>query len=277
MSQCDSFRYSRAAVTSAAITWLSRSLSGCHCTPRKKRRWRASSATVRSSAVQLLGISGAAIRRTLMVSRRGGMQHADSGGARYQRPVRKPHIMRDVDGVAVWVGVVALVSDDIGQMLVQRAAQRDVHQLHPTADALHRHLAPPHEADELQLEDISLGDRSLGARVARLAVVRGVDVDAAYQQHAVHVVKRLVNLAGQVRVGHQDHRPSTRSDDMAKVGSRHERGLHWPGAGDHVLKRRDDADDRPIRASAFPSRWAPRGGRRTLACATHWTTSPGRR
>jgi len=53
-----------------------------------------------------------------------------------------------VQRVAVGLAAVALVADHVGEVLMKRATQGDVHQLHAPADAQHRQPARPRRADQ---------------------------------------------------------------------------------------------------------------------------------
>ncbi len=58
---------------------------------------------------------------------------------------------------------------DVGEMLDERAAACDVEQLHPAADAQHRHVALERPPGEGELEPVALGpdpDRLAGAATA---------------------------------------------------------------------------------------------------------------
>ena len=75
----------------------------------------------------------------------------------------------------------ASVTEDVGQVLDQRAAPRDVEHLHATADAEDRQVSVERRVDETELGlvagvvDTSRRGLTLGA------VERGVDVSAADQ------------------------------------------------------------------------------------------------
>lgn len=100
-------------------------------------------------------------------------------------------------------------------------------------------------ADQRQLEPVAVADGRLGARVAAGSVERGVDVDAADQQQPVELIERVVDLGGELGLGHQHHRTTACPHDLAKIRSRDQRGLSQPGAGSDLFKRRRHADHRP--------------------------------
>ena len=67
--------------------------------------------------------------------------------------------------------LVAGVADHIGQMLVQRAAQRDVDHLRAAADAQHRHAAPDRAVDQRELPGVALPVVGTGSSVAGCALL----------------------------------------------------------------------------------------------------------
>ena len=79
-------------------------------------------------------------------------------------------------------------------MQQQRAAHRDVQQLHAAADAEHR-LPPlgdhPHQAAIEQLAP--LGERA-NRRVEHPAVAPRIKVGAAHEHHAVHAIENLLQV-----------------------------------------------------------------------------------
>jgi sulfate-transporting ATPase len=102
------------------------------------------------------------------------------------------------------------------EVLVQRAAQRDVDGLGAAADAEHRHPHLVDRARELQLEAV---ERRLG-RAERLvgagAVGRGVEVRAAGQTDAVEALEQRGQRTGAERRQHDRH--AARQLDGAHVG-----------------------------------------------------------
>ena len=96
-----------------------------------------------------------------------------AGGARGQRAVGQAHVVVGaVEGARV--APVLVVAVALGQVLQQRAAGGDVHELHPAADAQQREVALQRAAGERDLEVVALGDRAAGLGV-RLLPVGGRD------------------------------------------------------------------------------------------------------
>ena len=129
----------RASSTSAAITTLASSASGCHCTPRAKRAPGSSIASGRSSlrrpARHLQAVADPVDGLVVMGLRR---DPDAAGRARGERTGRQTDVVvaeraRDPP--------VVLVADELGHVLVQRPPARDVEDLHPAAHAEHRHVA----------------------------------------------------------------------------------------------------------------------------------------
>ena len=105
---------------------------------------------------------------------------------------------------------VVVVAEALRQVLVQRAAERDVQQLHAAADPEHRHLPLDGAAHERELERVALGHRVDGRRVELGAVAGRVDVGAADEHQPVDQVERLVGLLDERRVGREQQRHARR-------------------------------------------------------------------
>ena len=107
---------------------------------------------------------------------------------------------------------VVVVAVAVGQVLLERAAARDVHHLHAAADAEQRQVALERAARQGELERVALGHEPLRLRVGLGPVGRGVDVGTAGEHQAVEQVERLVGLLEEHRVGREDdaagHRPA---------------------------------------------------------------------
>ena len=88
-----------------------------------------------------------------------------------------------------------LVADRLRQVLVERAAERDVEQLHPAADPEQRHVALQRPPRQRELEGVALGPGALRLRVRLGAVAGRVDVGAAGQEQRVDAVEQHVGVA----------------------------------------------------------------------------------
>ena len=152
--------------TSAAITRLRSSASGCHWTPSTNRCPVASIASGSSSSVEWPVTSRPVADRgdPLMVVGLGGVQVARRRPARpatrlcsatsWSAPSKLPGTRR----CSSW-------PKHVGQVLDQRAAERDVEHLHPAADPEHRHVALHRAARERDLELVALRDDAVRLRV----------------------------------------------------------------------------------------------------------------
>ena len=109
----------------------------------------------------------------------GTSKQPGSGRIAGQRAVRAdPHLVQRRS--AVRRPVVPLVPDQVGQVLVQRAAPAHVQHLHAPADGQQRHALPPARAPVTARSQASRASRrGCGPRVPRRAVPDRVDVRAA--------------------------------------------------------------------------------------------------
>ena len=129
----------------------------------------------------------------LMVVGLGGV-HAIAGHPRGERPLLEHDVVVGaVEGARHAPVLVMAVA--LGQMLVQRAAERDVHHLHPAADGEHGQIAFDGRTQERDLKAIALGHGADGLRVGLLAVGGRVQVGPAGQDQAVEAVEQLVRRA----------------------------------------------------------------------------------
>ena len=122
---------------------------------------------------------------------------------------------------------VPLVSDDLGKVLHEVAAESDVQYLRASADGQHRHVPL-----ERGLEDSAISARSRPSRTSvRLgmwlgAVVVGIEIGAAGEDDAVEHGQRLLD---RVLARRHDERPAAGLLDRANVRERHERRRLDPG------------------------------------------------
>ena len=87
------------------------------------------------------------------------------------------------------------------QVLGERAAQRDIHQLDAAADRQHRDVLLAREPDERDLDLVALGVDVLGRRLAGSGVPGGIDVAAAGQHQAVDAVEQARDSPGSLSTG----------------------------------------------------------------------------
>jgi hypothetical protein len=138
--------------------------------------------------------------------------------------------------------VVRLVAEDVGKMLDEIAATRDVQNLRAAADREHRHIAREGALEQRELGVIAFFADADGLWVRLLSVELWVDVGAAGEDQPVH---RIEGLVDSVRRRRHEERSASGSLDRMNVVRRDERRLLIPVAplcGDDVGR---DADDRP--------------------------------
>jgi len=132
------------------------------------------------------------------------------------RPLAERGRAHALPAVPVAAGVRSRGGRVLGAVAVQRAAERDVHHLHPAADAQHRQVALERIVDEGQLERVAVW-RDGGERRVRLRAVAGrVDVAPEAEQHAVRVVERGRAGGPVLEVGQQQRHGPGRHERAAQ-------------------------------------------------------------
>ena len=144
---------------------------------------------------------------------------------------------------------VVLVAEVVGQVLLERAAARDVHELHAAADAEQRDVALERAARQCDLERVALGPRALGHRVRLGAVAGGVEVGAAGEDQPVDDVEHLVGVALGLGVGRDHQREAAGGLDGVDVGAVEEERLGVPDRPARALDRGADADAGAVEAT----------------------------
>jgi len=140
-------------------------------------------------------------------------------------------------------GRVAGVADDVGQVLVETAAEMDVEDLHAAADAQERQATIDGGADQRELGGVAEVADVAGLGVGGLAVAGRVDVAAAGDDQPVEHVHK-----GRRRTGRrQDDRLPAGRHHAVHIGLREEAGGHVPRGEAGPLDIAGDADDRPFR------------------------------
>ena len=86
-----------------------------------------------------------------------------------------------------------VVADDVGEVLMECAAEGDVENLRTSADAEQRQPARQRPADQGQFPCVAIARRFVGARVRSLTVGGGVDVAAAGDHQTVETVEHAVD------------------------------------------------------------------------------------
>ena len=143
---------------------------------------------------------------------------------------------------------VLLVADVLGQVLEQRAPQRDVDQLHSPADTQHRHVVLDRRTRERDFKGVALGHGVDRLRVALLGVAAGIDVGAACEHQPVEEPEGALGLVHKERIGGKDQRDPPRALYGIHVVDGKQRGALVPGAPAGALERRADAYHRSSHA-----------------------------
>ena len=164
-----------------------------------------------------------------------------AGRARRERAVREAHVVVGAVERARDAAVV-LVADLVGEVLPERAAAGDVHDLHAAADAEEAGCRARARARASAISNASRSGRMpLGHRVGLGAVGGRVDVGAAGQDQAVQDVEDSSGSAS-AGVGRQHQRDPAGGLDGVHVVAVEEVGLRVPVAPAGSLDRGADAD-----------------------------------
>ena len=150
------------------------------------------------------------------------------------------------------------VPDDVGQVLMQRAAQRHVDHLRAAADAQHRHAAPDRAADQRDLPRIALPvglHGFVGGGVALLTVGGRVHIPSAGDDQAVQPVEHPVGGFDGLR--RQQHSGPAGEVDALHVDGGQKAGVHIPDPCLRLLQIGGQTQNRSKAAqnrAPFPSR-----------------------
>ena len=137
---------------------------------------------------------------------------------------------------------VVVVAEALGQMLVERPAERDVHQLHAAADAEHREVALDRAARERDLERVALRHRPF---VSGWAARRSSAGSMSAPPTRISPSSRSRTSSGSpASAGPATHqRQPAGALDRVEVLRGEQRGLLVPHAPPGALERGADADD----------------------------------
>ena len=166
-----------------------------------------------------------------------------AGGDRGERSGFQPHVV--VCAVeAAGEGPVVLVADLLGDVLLERAAERHVQQLHPAADPENRHVPLDCSLGDRQLRSVALGHGAV-RRGMRVGAVRGgIDVVAAGEDQPVDQLEYLIGVLLELLVGGNHQRKPAGALDRGDVAVRQQRRALIPEAPLRPREARADADDR---------------------------------
>ena len=158
----------------------------------------------------------------------------------------QPSARSDVDarcGEHRITGLVPAVSHDIGQVLVQSAAQCDVENLCAAADAEHRQSTFQRARQQREFPLVAVVAGFVGLGVRRLAVSRRVDVLATGDHQAVQPVEHPVRDVLVDRLRRQQHRDPACKRHALEVNVRQEACPHIPNPGLRLLEVGGHAHD----------------------------------
>ena len=183
---------------------------------------------------------------------------------------REPRSRLELDAVlgeAAGGVPVAVVADDVREMLDEIAAECDVEHLRAAADREHGEVTLDRRGEQRQLGAVALGydPRRLGVRL--LAVELGVEVGAAREDQPVERAEGLVDRVVKRR---HEQRPAAGADDGADVVDRNERRGQLPDPERRRGDVRRDPDHRVCRPSTHSDRSSgPREPRRKRPVRQH--------
>ena len=134
------------------------------------------------------------------------------------------------------------MTDDVGEVLVQRSTAGDVQNLDAAADREQRQVGLGRRRDEGELEGVACRIRLTGARVGQLAVVVGRNIRPAREHDPVD---RDDELLGARTLHGEDEHGCARPLDRRKVLAREDRGAPGRVAPGDLLFGGGDANDGP--------------------------------
>ena len=129
----------------------------------------------------------------------------------------------------------AVVADDVGQVLVQRPAPGDVEHLQPPADGEHRHVGGEGRVEQVDLPPVAVGSGALGLGVGLGAVAGGVDVGAPGEDQGVDGAERPACRGRAGRSRRQQDRQAAGGEHRGDVGVGQHHGGPVPHAPAGVL------------------------------------------
>ena len=132
----------------------------------------------------------------------------------------------------------------LGQVLMQRAAARHVHELEAAADGEHRDPPLVGPAEQSELPGVAVRSRVVGEGMPLCPVELGLDVLAARQDQPVQAVEHDGCRQFGVRLRRKEHRDAARCRHGIEVHVRQECRLHVPHPLLGLLEVRRQTDDR---------------------------------
>ena len=174
-------------------------------------------------------------------------RHRQLPGAEERGEPGAGHGLRVVGGVLPGSGAVAIMADDVGQVLHERRAGRDGHDLHAAADAEHRHPPLPRGTGERELPGVAVVSWLLRGVVGRGSVAARLDVGTTRDDEGVETREHGIrHVVVGVEARREDDADGARPLEVVDVAVRqHDAVLLHPRRPVDVLDVRRDADDRP--------------------------------
>lgn len=121
-----------------------------------------------------------------------------------------------------------LGAERLGQVLVQRAAAGDVHELKPAADREHGHPPLLGAAEEGELPRVAVGTWRIGERMPLRSVQLRLHIEATREDEPVEALEHGVGGGIRVRLRRQQHRHAARRRHRVEVLLGKERCAHVP-------------------------------------------------
>ncbi len=139
----------------------------------------------------------------------------------------------------------AAVTDDVGQMLMQRSAECDVEHLGTAADAQQRHPPAQRGGEQGELPGVPVAGRFVGDRVRPVSIGRRVDVPAAGDDQCVDPVEHPGGDIGVDRLRWQQAGDTAGQRHPVEIDTRQETGVDIPDPAAGLLPVGGQADHRP--------------------------------
>ena len=139
----------------------------------------------------------------------------------------------------------SVVAKHVRQVLVQRAAERDIEDLRAPTDAQHRQPPGQRALQQRELPTIAGSAGLVGRRMRLLAVGDGVQVVAAGNHQGVQAVQNGMDDVGVHRLRRQQHRDTTGHRHALEVVRRQITRWDVPNPGLHLLQIGGQTYDRP--------------------------------
>jgi hypothetical protein len=125
-----------------------------------------------------------------------------------------------------------VVADDLGKVLDEVTAERDVQDLRSPADGEHGHVALERRSEQCELRAVASLVHAFGLRMPLGAVVLRIEVLASREEDPVERVEGLIDAFLDRR---HDERAAAGPGDRIDVGRGNQRGREDPDAGSNLF------------------------------------------